>query len=470
MSEAVIENTSLAKQEELYNQQKAFFASQQTKPYKFRKEQLKKLKKLIQENEAAIIKALRQDFGKHAFETYVTEIGVVYEEINEALKNLSQWMRPKRVSTSILHFPSSSKVYYQPKGVCLIIGPWNYPFNLLLSPIVAAIAAGNTCMIKPPEETPHTSRLIQEMISKNFDSGYLAVVMGEGKTVVPQLMENLRFDHIFFTGSVPVGKIIAKMAAEKLVPTTLELGGKSPCIVDKSANLEVAAKRIAFSKMVNAGQTCVAPDYLLVHESIEDEFQDELRAALMTFYGSLSPTESPALAQIINEKRYQTLKGYLKEGRRTFGGTFDDSKRKIAPTLITDITEEDKLFHEEVFGPIMPVFIYKTDKEAMNLIAKNPNPLALYIYTNDEKVSKKFIQEVPFGGGCVNNGLVHLANTELPFGGIGNSGQGNYHGKAGFMTFSHQKSILKTATWFDLNQKYPPYGSFIMKIVKRFMR
>ena len=268
---------------------------------------------------------------------------------------------------------------------------------------------------------------------------------------------------------MPVGKIIAKMAAEKLVPTTLELGGKSPCIVDKSASLETSAKRIAFSKMVNSGQTCVAPDYLLVHEDVQDEFLDELRAAFMIFYGGLSPTESEDMAQIVNQKRYETLKEYLKEGRRTFGGITDDARRKIAPTLIMDVKEEDKLFSEEIFGPIMPVYLFKDHDEAIELIEKNPNPLALYIYAKDKKVYNRYVNEVPFGGGCINNGLLHLGNPELPFGGIGNSGQGNYHGKSGFMTFSHEKSILKTSTWFDLDKKYPPYGKFIMKVVRYLM-
>ena len=470
MSELTIENTSVEKQAEIFNEQKKFFKSQKTKSYQFRKEQLRKLKKAIQENEGKLTKALQQDFGKHPFETYATEIGQVYEEINHSLKNLSQWMRPKRVGTPLLHFPSTSKIYYQPKGVCLIIGPWNYPFNLLMAPLVAAISAGNTCMVKPPEETPATSLAIKEILESIFEEGFVAVVMGEGSKVVPELMENHRFDHVFFTGSVPVGKIIAKMAAEKLVPTTLELGGKSPCIVDKSASLETSAKRIAFSKMVNAGQTCVAPDYLLVHEDIEDEFLDELRAAFMIFYGSLSPTESKDMAQIINQKRFDTLKEYMQEGKRTFGGTVDEKRRKIAPTLITDIKETDRLFSEEIFGPIMPVYKFKEHDEAIALIEKNPNPLALYIYANNKKVVKRYINELSFGGGCVNNGLIHLGNPELPFGGIGSSGQGNYHGKAGFLAFSHEKSIIKTATWFDLNKKYPPYGNFILKLVKRLMR
>ena len=468
MSQITVDNTSIEKQQSIFRSQQRFFNSQQTKPLKFRKEQLQKLKNAIRSQEEAITTALEQDFGKHPFETFVTEIGQVYEEIDYALKHISQWMRPKIVESPLLAFPSSSRVLYQPKGVCLIIGPWNYPFNLIFAPVVAAISAGNTCIIKPPEETPHISQLIEKIISDNFDEGFMAVVMGEGKTVVPQMMENLHFNHVFFTGSVPVGRIIAKMAADKLVPVTLELGGKSPCVVDKSAKLTVAAKRIAFAKWVNAGQTCVAPDYLLVHESIENTFLNELKNVITSFYGK-EPMESDDFAQIVNEKRYETLKGFLSEGEIIFGGAFDDQKRKIEPTLIKDVSAEDKLLTEEIFGPILPIITYSTDEEAMDKIAKNPNPLALYIFTDNKAVSDKFIQQVPFGGGCINNGLLHLANPELPFGGIGTSGQGNYHGKAGFLGFSHEKSILKSATWFDLNKKYPPYGNFILKVVKAIM-
>jgi len=469
MEATTINNMPFERQKDIFNKQKQFFDSQETKPYKFRKEQLKKLKQIIENHEAEIVEALQKDFSKPPFETFVTEIGQIYEEINFALKNLSTWMRPKNAGTPLLYFPSSSRVYYQPKGVCLIIGPWNYPFNLLFAPLVAAISAGNTCMLKPPEETPHISLLIEKMIQDNFDEAYIAVIMGEGKTVVPEMIENLDLNHVFFTGSVPVGRIIAKMAAEKLTPTTLELGGKSPCIIDKSANLSVAADRITFSKFVNAGQTCVAPDYLLVHESIKSEFLDELKASIMSFYG-ISPIESEHLAQIVNESRYSTLKEFLSEGNTIFGGAFDDKKRKIEPTLITDVKEEDKLFQEEIFGPITPVFFYNKDEEAKEIIGKNPNPLALYIYTKNKAVEKKYINEIPFGGGCVNNGLLHLGNPEIPFGGIGNSGQGNYHGKAGFMTFSHEKSILKTGTWFDLKKKYPPYKDSMLQIIKKMMK
>ncbi|MBK6265430.1 aldehyde dehydrogenase [Marivirga sp. S37H4] len=463
-----IQNTSQEEQKAIFEKQKAFFQSHQTRPYEFRKGQLNKLLQLIKAHEAEIIQALATDFGKPEFESYVTEVGFMYEEIKYYLKHLKSWMKPKRVSTSIMHFPSRSKILYEPKGVTLIIGPWNYPFQLLMAPLVASIAAGNTCMIKPPEETPHTSTLIYKMIGEAFPREFIAVIMGEGKVVVPQLMENHTFNHVFFTGSVPVGKIIAQLAAAKLVPTTLELGGKSPAIIDKEANLEISARRVIFGKMMNAGQTCVAPDYLLVHESVKAEFVDELKACIMQFYG-ISPLESKDLTQIVNEKRYDTLKAFLKEGNIIFGGAFDDAQRKIEPTLVESINEGDQLFKEEIFGPILPIFTFTSEEEVYAMIAKNPNPLSLYVFTESKKAEDNFISKIPFGGGAVNNTVVHLSNPGLPFGGVGNSGQGNYHGKAGFNTFSHEKSIMKSGTWFDLRKKYPPFNALSMKIVRKLM-
>ena len=464
-----IENTSIAQQLSIFTAQKEFFATQKTYDYNFRKAQLVKLKQMIQQNEKAIMQALADDFGKPEVESYMTEVGFLYEEISYTLKHLKSWMRPKKVSTGLMHFPSSSKVMYEAKGVTLIIGPWNYPFQLLLAPVIAAISAGNTCIIKPPEETLHISHLVEKLISENFDPSFLAVVMGKGKVVVSQLMENNRFDHVFFTGSVPVGRIIAQLAAPNLVPVTLELGGKSPAVIDKKANLKISARRIAFGKLMNAGQTCVAPDYLIVHETVKHEFLDELRAIIMEFYG-ISPTESADYTQIVNQKRYETLKGFLKEGKIVFGGAFDYEKRKIEPTLSEEITEDDQLFHEEVFGPILPIFSYSNDEEALQLIRKNPDPLAFYIFTEDKKTEDFYLKNVRFGGGAVNNTVLHLANPELPFGGIGNSGSGNYHGKAGFLAFSHEKSILRSGTWFDLRKKYPPFDKTSMKIIRFFMR
>jgi len=464
-----IENTPIDKQKAIFKAQRDFFDSQKTKDYQFRKAQLLKLKSLIKENEQNIMDALAKDFGKPPFESYVTEIGFLYDEINFTLKNLKKWMHPKKVGTSLVHFPSKSKIIYEPKGVTLIIGPWNYPFQLLLAPVIAAISAGNTCMIKPPEETPHISHLVNDLISEHFAEEFLAVVMGEGRVVVPELMENNLFDHVFFTGSVPVGRIIAQLAAPKLVPVTLELGGKSPAVIDEKTNLTVAARRISFGKLINSGQTCVAPDYLLVHEKIKEDFLDELRATIMEFYG-ISPTESKDLTQIVNQKRYDILKSYLKEGKIVFGGAFDDEKRKIEPTLVEGITENDKLFQDEIFGPILPIFTYKTNDEALAIIRKNPDPLAFYLFTSQSSTEKFFLQRVRFGGGAVNNTIVHLANPELPFGGVGNSGSGNYHGKSGFLTFSHEKSVLKSGTWFDLRKKYPPFDKNSMKMIKFLMK
>ncbi|ADR22209.1 aldehyde dehydrogenase [Marivirga tractuosa] len=470
MKEAsAIVNSPLEKQSAVFQAQKSFFNNQETKSYDFRKAQLLRLKEMIKANEQDIMSALAKDFGKPNFETYVTEIGFLYDEINYTLKHLKSWMKPKKVGTGLVHFPSKSKIIYEPKGVTLIIGPWNYPFQLLLAPVVASIAAGNTCIIKPPEETPHISNLVAKLFPQYFNEEFLAVIMGEGKVVVPELMQNHRFDHVFFTGSVPVGRIIAKMAAEQLVPATLELGGKSPAIIDEKTNLTVAARRITFGKLINAGQTCVAPDYLLINEKIKDAFVDELRATIMEFYG-ISPTESKDLAQIVNQKRYDKLKTYLKEGKIVFGGAFDDEKRKIEPTIIEGITEKDSLFQEEVFGPILPVFTYKTNEEALEFIQKNPDPLAFYIFTSNKKTENYFLDRVRFGGGSVNNTIVHLANPELPFGGVGNSGNGSYHGRAGFLAFSNEKSILKSGTWFDLRKKYPPFDQNSMKMIRFLMK
>lgn len=462
-------NTSIAKQKELIAKQKEFFNSGETKSYSFRKQQLQKLNQIVSTNELAILEALKKDLGKPHFEGYTSEVGFIYEEIKTTLKHLSSWMKPKSVGTPLAHFPSKSSIHSEPKGVTLIIGPWNYPFQLLLAPAVAAISAGNTCILKPSEETPHTAVLVEEIISQNFDESFLALVQGEGRIVVPEMIENNRFDHIFFTGSVPVGRIVAQLAAPHLTPVTLELGGKSPGIIDKTANLEVAARRIVFGKWLNAGQTCVAPDYLLIHKTIKAKFLDELKAAIIQSYG-VSPLEEDDLAFIINQKRYETLKGYLKEGDLLYGGGYNDETRKIEPTLISGLTFDDKLLQDEIFGPILPILTYETVEEVKEIVSKNPYPLSFYVFTKDKHVEKELIHGIQFGGGAINNAIVHLANPELPFGGIGTSGFGNYHGKAGFDAFSHQKSILKSGTWFDLKQKYPPYSKLSMKLARFFMR
>lgn len=452
----------------LIQKQRNFFDDDNTRSYSFRKQQLTKLKNVIKQHEQEILNALHQDLGKSDFEGYVSEVGFLYEEINVALKHLNRWMKPKKVSSGLLNFPSKSYISKEPKGVTLIIGPWNYPFQLLLAPVVASMAAGNTCIIKPPEQTPAIAELIEKFITSNFDAAYLAVVQGEGQEVVPKLMNNHRFDHVFFTGSVPVGKKIAEMAAPKLVPCTLELGGKSPVIVDASANLKVAAKRIAFGKWLNAGQTCVAPDYLLVHKSVQAEFEKLLIQTIKDFYGE-KPLQSEDYGNIVNKDRFDKLIGYLQNQAIAFGGEADENNLSIAPTLINAVNLDSDLMQEEIFGPILPIISYSNTQEAINLIEQHPFPLALYVFAEKEEVQKAFTEKISFGGGMINNTVLHLTNTNLPFGGVGSSGFGNYHGKYGFDTFSHTKAIMKTATWFDLKQKYPPYNTFVLKIIKRIM-
>ncbi len=446
---------------------KAFFESGGTRAYQFRKSQLKKLKNVIAENEGSIMAALKQDLHKPAFESFTSEISLLYAEIDDALKNLKKWMKPKSVSTPIIHFPTSSKVYSDPLGVVLIIGPWNYPFQLLMAPVVAAIAAGNCAVLKPSEETPATSTLIRQLIEQNFESNYLSVVEGEGAEVVPAAVNAFRYDHIFFTGSVPVGQKIYEMAAKKLIPVTLELGGKSPTIVDATADLKVSARRIAWSKFFNAGQTCVSPDYLLIEESVKSAFIDEFKNAVVDFYGE-DPKQSPDLARIVNAKRMTALKQYLQEGEIIMGGQVDDDNLFVAPTLLDNVSFNDKVMQEEIFGPILPIVTFRHADDIKKVIAKNPYPLSLYLYTKDKKLEKMVINEIQFGGGAINNGLIHLSNANLPFGGIGYSGIGSYHGKSGFMAFSHQKSISKTRFFYDNKVKYPAYNDWKIKFVMKF--
>lgn len=463
-----MEKSNDEKYHSLVNKQRAYFETGVTFPYVFRKEQLLKLKKLIKAQESSILNALYADLGKPKFEGYVSEVGFIYEEINTVLKDLKKWMKPNSKGSGLLNFPSKSYVLSEPKGVTLIIGPWNYPFQLLLAPMVASMAAGNTCIVKPPEQTPAISNLLEKIIKDNFNENYIAVRQGEGQVIVPGLMKNNRFDHVFFTGSVPVGRKIAEMAAPNLTPFTLELGGKSPCVVDKSANLKVSAKRIAFGKWLNAGQTCVAPDYLLVHESIQIEFQDLLKAIITEFYGE-NPLKSEYYGSIINVDRFETLEKFLKEGITIFGGKYDKESLRMEPTLITNLSESDALLQEEIFGPILPILTFESSEEAIQIIKKHPNPLALYVFAEDKEVQEIFTRKLSFGGGMINNTVIHLTNADLPFGGVGTSGMGNYHGEFGFKTFSHQKAVMKTGTWFDLKLKYPPYDDFVYKIIKRVM-
>jgi aldehyde dehydrogenase (NAD+) len=452
----------------MYQQMRQYFASGATQPYAFRKAQLQKLRAAIQENESAIMEALFKDLHKSAEEAYSTEIGFIYTEISHVLKHLKSWMSPSGISTPLLLFPSSSKVVADPLGVTLIIAPWNYPFQLLMAPLIGAIAGGNCAVLKPSEMTPNTAAVIEQLIISSFDADFVTVVQGNGAEVVPNLMNSFRFDHVFFTGSIPVGKEIAKLAAPQLVPVTLELGGKSPCVVDKDANIKVAAQRITWGKFTNVGQTCVAPDYLLVHESRKQELVEQMQQSITNFYGN-DPRQSRDYGRIINAGRFKKLESFLRQGEVISGGQTHESERYMAPTLMQNVSVDQPMMQEEIFGPILPVYTYREHDEAMNMIRTHSNPLALYVFTENEKTAQRYVDEVPFGGGCINNTLMHLANADLPFGGVGNSGVGAYHGKYSFETFTRKKSILTTATWVDPKVKYPPYAGKL-KFLKWFMK
>ncbi len=451
----------------IYGRQQAFFESGATRSYAFRKAQLSKVKHAVKKYENKIIEALSKDFSKPPFETYGTEIGPLLTEIRHTIGSLKNWMRPQRVGTPLPFLPSSSWTYSDPLGITLIISPWNYPFLLMMRPVISSMAAGNTMILKPSEISAHTAAVITEMIREYFDEEYIAVINGDGEAVGNELLNNYHFDHVFFTGSVNVGKSIMQMAAKHLSPVTLELGGKSPCIVDREADVDFAAKKIAWGKMLNAGQTCVAPDYLLLHEDVKDKFLASFKKVIIEMYGS-DPKQSPDFARIISDRRFRALVKFLGDGEILFGGETDASERYIAPTVILNVKKEDAIMKEEIFGPILPVIIYRERQEVFQHIAANPYPLALYVFSANKETSEHYIANIRFGGGCVNNTLIHLGNPDLPFGGVGTSGIGQYHGEHGFDTFTQVKSIMKTPTWFDAPLWYPPYKNNIKWIKKIF--
>lgn len=433
-----------------------YFNTGITKTYSFRREQLKKLKRSIEKYEQEIYAALHSDLKKSPEESWVTENGLVISELNYAIKSLKLWMAKEMVRTNLLNAPSSSYVLKEPLGVVLIIGPWNYPFQLLINPLIGAIAAGNCVVLKPSEFAPATAAVMKKIIEETFDSKYILYAEGDGAIVVPEMMNNFSFDHVFYTGSTAVGKIIYKMAAEKLVPVTLELGGKSPCVVESDANIKVAARRIAMTKFSNSGQMCVAPDYVLVHVTKKDELIAALKNTLQQFF-STNPRAHDNYGKIINEKQFDRVVKYLSQGKILHGGNYDKASLYIEPTILENVSMDDAVMKEEIFGPILPVITFNTKEEALSMIAQNKNPLAFYVFTSSTTKEKDWIESVAFGGGCVNNASWHLTNHHLPFGGRGFSGTGLYHGKASFDTFSHRKSIMKTPTWFDPAIKYPPF-------------
>lgn len=433
-----------------------YFNSGITKTYAFRKEQLQKLKASILKHEQDLYDALYADLKKSPEESWVTETGLVIAELSAALRHLRGWMSPERAGTNLLNLPSRSRVMREPLGVVLIIGPWNYPVQLLLNPLVGAIAAGNCVVLKPSEFAPASDAVMKKIVEEVFPKEYILYVQGDGAAVIPEMMNNFSFDHVFYTGSTTVGKIIYKMAAEKLVPVTLELGGKSPCVVESDANIKVAARRITIAKFSNAGQMCVAPDYLLVHATVKDKLVEAIKETAEQFF-TANPQESYNYGKMINEKQFSRVSNYLTSGTVVYGGKTDKEKLYISPTILTDLKPGASVMNEEIFGPILPIIPFTNAEEAKAVIAQHPNPLAFYIYTSSSAKEKEWLNAVAAGGSCVNNCSWHLTNHNLPFGGRGFSGTGNYHGKYSFDTFSHKKAVMKTPTWFDPSIKYPPF-------------
>lgn len=452
---------------EIYKAQQDFFASGATLSYEFRKKQLQLLRKAIQKHEKRILAALYADLHKPPVEAFGSEIGLMYVEIKDILTGLKGWMRPEAVTSPLAQYPSQSRIYRMPLGLTLIIAPWNYPFQLLMAPLAGAIAGGNCAVLKPSELAPHTAAVIETMIRETFDPAYITVLQGDGSVVIPDVMQH-RFDHVFFTGSTTVGKKILEMAAPHLTPVTLELGGKSPCVVDDKVDISVAAKRIIWGKYWNAGQTCIAPDYVLVHQKVKDELIAAMKKVIVRFWGE-NPLQSPDYGRIINAKRFHVLRSYLEQGQLLHGGATDEKELFIAPALLDNVEWNSPVMQEEIFGPILPVITFDKLEDAVQLIRQQPYPLSLYIFTKRTKTEKILLEQVRFGGGCINNTLVHFTNTELPFGGAGYSGMGRYHGKYSFETFTHAKSIIRTATWLDVPMKYPPYKNKL-KMVKMIMK
>lgn len=451
---------------QLVQRQKSFFYSGKTRDISFRLESLRKLLDAVKRYEPDLLTALKKDLNKSEYEAYVMEIMVIKEEIKWMKKNLPKWAKPRKVRTPLVLFGARSYVYPEPYGVNLIIGPWNYPVQLILCPLIGAIAAGNCAVIKPSEYTPHTSKVLKQMIEGVFDLQYVTVVEGEAETAKALLQEP--FDHIFFTGSVAVGKSVMESASKSLTPVTLELGGKSPVIVSQDCNLELTARRIVWGKFTNAGQTCVAPDYLYVPEEIKEDLLNQMKEEIIRFYGE-NPLVNPDYTRIVSEKHFNRLQSFLKSAHIVIGGKSDPDTLKIEPTILDQVSWDDPVMQEEIFGPILPVLTYVRLDDVIQQIRQKPKPLALYVFTEDKKVQEKVIASLPYGGGCVNDTLMHVGTPHLPFGGIGTSGIGRYHGKYSFDCFSHQKGLIKQTTRFDLTLRYP-YVKSGLKWIRRLTR
>lgn len=453
---------------DILQRQQTYFKSGITRKPEFRIQQLKMLKEALQEEEENLMKAVYKDFRKPEFEVYATELGVLHGELNYAIKNVNSWASEQDVSGFLPNFPSRNYMMPEPYGSVLIISPWNYPLMLSLSPVIGAIAAGNTVVLKPSEISSHSSDAMYRLVEKYFKPELLKVVKG-GKESAKSLLAE-KFDYIFYTGSARVGKIVMKAAAEHITPVTLELGGKSPCIIHESADMESAVRRIAWAKFVNAGQTCVAPDYLLVPESYRAPVIELFRKELMEMYGE-KPQESPDFSRVINSDHFSRLSEMLDDPgiRIAVGGVLDPVENYIAPTILDSVTTESRCMQEEIFGPILPVLSYSSEAEAIDIVKQYPKPLALYVFTGDEQFEQAVLQSCSFGGGAVNDAVTQMGNHHLPFGGVGNSGMGSYHGKASFDTFTHYKSIMKKQSWLDVPLRFAPYNGKL-KWIKKIMK
>lgn len=454
--------------EEVLEEQKNFFKTNKTKDVNFRIEQLKKLKSIIKENEDRILEALKKDLNKSFFEGYESEIGIVYEEINYQIKHLRKWTRRKRVSGSIIYFKSKAYIYKEPYGVTLIIGPFNYPFQLIMAPLIGAIAGGNCAVLKPSEHSKYTSEVLEEIINNGFESNYIKVVEPSGgKEAVTKLLE-LIFDYIFFTGSVKVGKIVMEKASKNLIPVTLELGGKSPCIVDKDANLELSAKRIVWGKLLNAGQTCIAPDYLMVHKEIKEKFLKLLVEEIKKQFGD-NIESNDEYPKIIREAEVIRLKNYLDDGKIYYGGKYNVENRFMMPTILTDVPLDSKVMTNEIFGPIFPVIEFDDLDNVIEFVNDREKPLALYYFSNDDNKVEHILNSISSGGVTINDTILHVGFCNLPFGGVGNSGIGSYHGKASFDTFTHKKSVVKRSNFIEFPFRFAPYKDKI-KLLRKVMK
>ncbi len=450
---SITDNLSYIKEQ--VDRQKAFFKTGKTLDVNFRVEQLKKLQKIILEKEDAIHEALYKDLKKSAPEAYITETGLVVKDIEDAIKNTPKWAKPRKVKTPLFFMPGKSKVHSEPYGTVLIVGPWNYPYQLVMLPLIGAMAAGNNIVIKPSECSPHTTAIIKEIIEGNFDEDYISIIEGGVPESTALLKE--KFDYIFFTGSTHVGKIVYQAAAKHLTPVTLELGGKSPCIVDKNINLDNTASRIIFGKYVNVGQTCIAPDYLLVHKDVKDALIAKMKEKIAQFYGE-NPQESEDYGRIINERNFDRLKSLIDEEKVIYGGKTDRDDKYMSPTFMDNVSREDRVMQEEIFGPIFPIMEWENLDEVIDFVNSDEKPLALYMYSKDQKRVDRVLKYCSSGGACINDSLVHIANPHLPFGGVGASGIGSYHGDESFRTFSHEKSVLHKSSSVDLDVRYAPWG------------